>query len=99
MDDIKRIGSFGSRYSLELPKTVQQDKTKDFKEYLQTFIREVDQLQKEADITSSELATGELKNIHQAMITMEKADISFRLMVEVRNKIIKAYEEIIKMQV
>ena len=45
-----------------------------------------------------ELATGRVENVHQAMIAMEKADVSFRLMVEARNRIVKAYEEVMKMQ-
>jgi len=45
------------------------------------------------------LIAGESKNLHETMIAMEKADISFRLMMGVRNKIIEAYQEIMRMQV
>ena len=58
----------------------------------------MDHLQKEADRAAHELATGKVENVHQAMIAMEKADVSFRLMVEARNRIVKAYEEVMKMQ-
>jgi flagellar hook-basal body complex protein FliE len=39
------------------------------------------------------------KDVHQAMIALEQANLAFRLMVQVRNKIISAYEEIMRMQI
>jgi flagellar hook-basal body complex protein FliE len=59
----------------------------------------VDSLQKDADVKMQELATGKSQNIHETMIAAEKADIALKLMVQVRNKIIEAYQEIMKMQV
>jgi len=99
MEEIKGIGSSRPQYSLELPQSNHHAGIKGFKDYLQEFIREVDELQKQADTESSGLASGKTDNIHKAMITMEKADVSFRLMVEVRNRIMSAYNELIKMQV
>ena len=46
-----------------------------------------------------QLATGENKNIPDVMLAVEKADIAMKLMVQVRNKIIEAYQEVMKMQV
>ena len=45
-----------------------------------------------------EVATGKVENIHEAMIAMQKADLSFKLMVEARNRIVRAYEEVIKIK-
>jgi flagellar hook-basal body complex protein FliE len=59
----------------------------------------VDALQRKADHSVRELATGRQKDIHQTMIAMEKAAISFQLMMTVRNKIIAAYEEIMRMSI
>ena len=56
-------------------------------------------LQHQADISVRELAAGRQKDIHQTMIAMEKAEISFQLMMKVRNKIIAAYEEIMRMSI
>jgi len=56
-------------------------------------------LQSEADTSIEQLVAGNTKNLHETMIALEKADISFRLMMEVRNKIIEAYHEIMRMQV
>ncbi|MFO7738313.1 MAG: flagellar hook-basal body complex protein FliE [Desulfatiglandaceae bacterium] len=62
-------------------------------------INEVNQVQTEADQAIQELAAGNEKDIHQTMIALEKAEVSFKLMMQVRNKIISAYEEIMRMQV
>lgn len=61
-------------------------------------INEVNHAQIEADNAIQELAYGE-KDIHQTMIAMEKAEVSFQLMMQARNKIISAYEEIMRMQI
>lgn len=66
---------------------------------LQDSLREVNRLQHEADQAITALATGENVSVHDTMIAMEKADVSFRLMMEVRNKIVEAYQEILRTQV
>ena len=45
------------------------------------------------------MSLGEPRDVHEVMIAMEKAGISLRLMVQVRNKILAAYEEIMRLQV
>ena len=61
-------------------------------------LEEVNQLQNTADNAVRELAAGKEADLHQTMIAMEKADISFQLLMQVRNKIIAAYQEIMRMQ-
>lgn len=70
-----------------------------FADTLSKAIDNVDQLQKVADVKMQKLATGENKNVADVMIATEKADIALKLMVQVRNKVINAYNEIMKMQV
>ena len=62
-------------------------------------LNEVSQLQAAADNAVDDLATGQQKDIHQTMIALEKADVAFQLLMQVRNKIIAAYETIMRMQV
>ena len=62
-------------------------------------IDDVNRLMLDADRAIEDLASGQSKNIHQTMIAMQKADISFRMLMEVRTKIIRAYEEVIRTQV
>jgi flagellar hook-basal body complex protein FliE len=96
MSQIKEIGH--GKQMLELPEAKQARSKSDFQAYLKACIEGVDHLQKEADRAAHEIATGKVENLHQAMIAMEKADVSFRLMVEARNRIVRVYEEIMKMQ-
>ncbi len=70
-----------------------------FGKLLKNSMEEVNQLQCEADRSIEQLVAGESKNLHETMIAMEKANISFRLMMEVRNKIIEAYQDVMRMQV
>jgi flagellar hook-basal body complex protein FliE len=70
-----------------------------FAAMLKDSISEVDRLQKEADRSIERLTVGDETDIHETVIAMEKADIAFKLMVQVRNKIVGAYEEIMRMQV
>jgi len=70
-----------------------------FSRILKDSIEEVNRLQVEADRASQELLLGKNTNIHQVMIAIEKANVSFQLMMQVRNKIVAAYEEIMRMQV
>ena len=74
-------------------------KDKSFGEMLTGSIAEINQLKVEADHAANELIAGEKKDIHQTMIAMEKASISFQLIMQVRNKVIAAYQEIARMQV
>ena len=96
MAGIKEIGQ--GKVSLELPEAKQDRSGGKFANFLKDCIDGADKLQKEADKTAAELASGTVENVHQAMIAMEKADVSFKLMVEARNRMVKAYEEIMKMQ-
>jgi flagellar hook-basal body complex protein FliE len=72
---------------------------KTFGEVLSQSLDKVNDLQVQADRGVNELVAGRNKNIHETMLLMEKADMSFRLAMQVRNKVIEAYREILRMQV
>jgi flagellar hook-basal body complex protein FliE len=72
---------------------------KSFASTLKDAVDSVNTAQKESDFKMQELATGKSQNIHETMIAAEKADIALRLMVQVRNKMIEAYQEMMRMQV
>jgi len=78
-------------------KPVSHDPLSDFKRTLSQSIDEVNQLLAQADQSTQEMVLGK-QDIHQAMIAMEQANISLRLMIQIRNKIIAAYEQIMQMQ-
>jgi len=62
-------------------------------------IRAVDAKQKEAKATRTAFLTGESGNLHQTMIASQEASVSFTLMVEMRNKVLEAYQELMRIQV
>ncbi len=70
-----------------------------FGSVLQRAFDTVSALQAEKDTAVAELAAGENPDIHGAMIAVQKADLSFRLMLQVRNKALAAYEEIMRMNI
>lgn len=77
----------------------QSSDIKSFADTLSDAVANVNQLSQTADIQMQKLATGETKNIPEVMISTEKASIAFKLLTQVRNKMIDAYQEIMKMQV
>lgn len=70
-----------------------------FTDVLKNAVLETDGEQKEADFAVGELVSGENKNIHETMILLEKADVSFKMMMKVRNKILDAYREVMRMNI
>ena len=70
-----------------------------FGQQLKGSLDRVNRLQKEADATINNLATGNQTDIHQTMIAVEKAAVSFELLMQIRNKLIAAYDKIMRMPV
>ena len=75
------------------------DESKPFTDMLKASIEKVNKLQNDADQAIKELTVGDTKDIHNTMIALEKADMSFQMIMKVRNKIAQAYEEVMRMQV
>ncbi len=70
-----------------------------FGDTLQGMLHEVSNLQQQANTGSQRLMTGEVEDVHQVMVAVEKASTSFMLMMEIRNKLVEAYREVMRMQV
>lgn len=70
-----------------------------FGKVLENSIAKVNEYQHDADHAIKELVAGRSKNIHETMLAIERADSSLKLMMQVRNKVLEAYREIIRMQV
>lgn len=69
----------------------------DFKDTLSKLIDDVDVAQKEADESLTKLATGKTSSIQDVVLKMEEADVSFKLMKEIRDKLLSAYKEVMGM--
>ncbi len=70
----------------------------DFISYLNNALQEVDDLQKEAADSANKLVLGGEDYLHNTMIAYEKANLALQLTIEIRNKIVEAYQEIMRMQ-
>lgn len=70
-----------------------------FGETLNSAIKQVVEAQQQAEEAVQGLAQGQGTDVHTAMLAMQKADTSFQMMMQVRNKLISAYEEVMRMQV
>ncbi|HHS48891.1 MAG TPA: flagellar hook-basal body complex protein FliE [Desulfurella acetivorans] len=70
-----------------------------FADLLAKSLNDVNKLQIAADNAINEIATGKMDNIQDAVMAIEKADISMRLLLEVKNKAVQAYNQIMNMQV
>lgn len=96
MSDLK-INGAGITQNQKLLNAGQKTAEPGFDSVLNDAIGKVAEMQTEAEKAIKELASG--GDVTQAIVAMEKADMSFQVMVEVRNKLISAYEEIMRMQV
>jgi flagellar hook-basal body complex protein FliE len=70
-----------------------------FKDSLLAAVTQANDLQLQADEMSRALAAGQAAELHQVMLAAEKANLSLQFTLQVRNKVIEAYQEIMRMQV
>lgn len=73
-------------------------KTKRFDEVLGQVVTEADQQRKEAHATLKAFEKGEVQNVHEVMTEMGKADLSFRLMLEIRGRLLESYQTLMRTQ-
>ncbi len=71
----------------------------DFADMFNTTMKEVIASQNNGEKAIEQLNSGEAQNLHDVMIAVEQADLSLRMMVQLRNKALEAYNEIIKMNI
>jgi len=70
-----------------------------FGDVLNQFVGEVNQKQLASSQAVNDLISGKEIPLHQAMITMQEAGVAFQLMVEVRNKLLEGYQDLMRMQI
>jgi len=74
-------------------------RAKTFGDFMKDLVQDANTSALQADGKMQEVAAGRNKDLHGAVLAMEKADVQFRLLTQVRNKVIDAYREIMRMQV
>lgn len=100
MADINNISSLSTADLLKnkngVDKTAQNGSG--FAEELKSAMNEVNELQVGGEKAMADIATGQVKDLHQAAMAIDKAELSMKLMLEVRNKALSAYKEITRTQ-
>jgi flagellar hook-basal body complex protein FliE len=76
-----------------------QSGSSSFGQMLADSISQVNRHQQAADASINDLVTGKHTDIHQTMIAMEKASVSFEFLMQIRNKVISAYDRIMRMPI
>ncbi len=70
-----------------------------FGDMLGDAINSVDDAKQTADQQVEDFVAGKTENVHDVMLAMEEADVSFQLMLEIRNRAVEAYQELSRMQI
>lgn len=70
-----------------------------FLDSLKSAVGKVNDVQIQAGQAVDALMTGQTQDIHRTMVALQQADVSFQLMMQIRNKLVTAYEEIQRMQI
>ena|SRR5271168_2795738 len=83
--------------SMQNPATPASGSSSGFADTLRSAVQQVEQMQQDAQQKTTALFSGDGQDVHAAMIAVEKADLSFQMMMQVRNKIVAAYQEVSRM--
>ena len=97
-NDIRGIASLSSSLSGTKETNTRSD-GEDFGTILKKSLKELNDQQKEGQKAMADIATGQVKDLHQAALAINKAELSMKMMLEVRNKAINAYKEILRTQI
>jgi flagellar hook-basal body complex protein FliE len=90
---------FQSNAAVSTSATTPYEAQKNFASVLKDSIEKVNQAQNQSDVMTEKLARGENVDLHQVMIASQKASITMSATIEIRNKVIEAYQEVMRMQV
>jgi flagellar hook-basal body complex protein FliE len=74
------------------------DATTSFGEMLDGFVNHVNDLQNSANTAMDKMASGQPADVNEVMVAMEKAKVSFDMLLQIRNKMLDAYKQIMQMQ-
>ena len=99
VSEAARTGNVDTLQGAQSAQTTQAVQGVGFGDVLNQFISEVNDKQIASGQAVNDLLAGKDIPLHQAMIAMQEAGVAFQLMVEVRNKLLEGYQELMRMQV
>jgi len=94
MSNIGNISTIGTADLLNQKSKVETTGGEQFAKHLKSALNEINELQVEKDVAVADIATGQVKDLHQAAIAIGKAELNMKLMLEIRNKALNAYKEL-----
>ena len=94
----KQIGGIGNPHAVQ-PGAGARQTVEQFKEMFYNAIDNFSNSQNNADALMTQLATGETQDLHRVMIAVEEVNLALQLTLQIRNKMLEAYQEIMRMQV
>lgn len=100
MNQINSIGPVGGNNGIERkqgPDSVQSGGVS-FKDTLKGFMNDVNEMQNKADESIQKMVSGEINDVHQVMTSVEEANTAFNMMMEIRNKVLDAYQEVMRIR-
>jgi flagellar hook-basal body complex protein FliE len=98
MANIENIKALSTSDLLDTKSAVSKGGSEQFAQTLKSAMDDVNSMQVKSEEAISDLATGQVKDLHQAALAIGKAETSMKLMLEVRNKALNAYKEITRTQ-
>jgi flagellar hook-basal body complex protein FliE len=96
--ELQQLGSINSDTQFQTS-SVSSSGGSNFENLLGGLVNDVAQKQAAAGHAVTGLLSGQNVSLHQAMISMEEANVSFQMMVEVRNRLLDSYQELMRMQI
>jgi flagellar hook-basal body complex protein FliE len=97
--ELQQLSSINSDAPLQGSSSVSSASGASFENMLGGLVNDVAQKQAAASSAVTGLLSGQNVSLHQAMISMEEANVSFQMMVEVRNRLLDSYQELMRMQI
>lgn len=94
MGNINGISGASTADLLKQKSKIEQSNGSDFAEKLKSAINETNEIQESGEQAVADMATGQVKDLHQAAMAIGKAETSMKLMLEIRNKALSAYKEL-----
>ncbi len=96
MDSIKGLSTTSTADLLKKKSSIDtaQSGGANFADSLKSALNEVNDMQEKSQEAMADIATGQVKDLHQAALAIDKAEISMKLMLEIRNKALNAYKEL-----
>lgn len=99
MNNINGISGISSSDLLKQKSKVEGGSGVDFSQHLKSALNETNELQVDSEKAIADMATGQVKDLHQAALAIGKAETSMKLMLEIRNKALSAYKELGRTQI